>query len=458
MTKGRVLLAAAMALSVCCTSCGFTQQREATGDTGAKGSVSKAISAHPANPYYFQDAKGNPVWVAGDSTGAFSTYKYDYVSSFDTLKAHGLNFMRVWVCKGRECGPDGDIVFHVAYQRTGPGKALDGRPKFDLTKFDPAFFKRLKAVCQAAKDRGIFLQLILLDAWNIKRKDRFNLNVCNIENNINGVDADINNDGDAIDEGEYCSLTNKKVLEVQKAFIKKVIDEVNHFDNIIFEIANENYYSKEWELALCDYVKECEKDKPVKHLVMPQDLPNHDYQNIKTWNISRLHSELIKARNLKQPLIWCTDGIGVPDDDASVRKAIWTVFTSGGHADILDGSLGSDGKHPTRQEMRAQYGHLVKFVKGVRFWEMAPDDALVKSGVAYAMASDKELVAFLPSGGKVTLDLAKLKGTLKARWYNPRDGKFGQEFNVAASKQTDFASPDEQDWALYISGQEQARP
>lgn len=418
---------------------------------GTEGkSGTSALAVHQSSPYYFQDAEGNPVWIAGDSDGVFSDYKYDYIRSFDTLKANGLNFMRVWVCKGRECGPDGDTVFHVAYQRTGPGKALDGRPKFDLNKFDPAFFERLKDVCQAAKDRGIYLQLILLDAWNIKRADRFNLNVCNVENNINGVDADVNKDGDAIDEGEYCSLTNKPVFEVQKALIRKVIDEVSHFDNIIFEIANENYYSAEWELALCSYVKECEKNKPFKHLVMPMDLPNHDYQGIKTWDLPKLHSELMKARNLKQPLIWCTDGIGVPEDD-KVRKAIWTVFTSGGHTDILDGSLGR-GANPTgRREIRTQYAHLVKFVKGVRFWEMTPDDAFIKAGIAYAMASDEELVGFIPSGGKVTFDLSKMSGNLKARWYNTRDGKFESEFSVDASPGVEVTAPNDSDWAIYIS-------
>ena len=371
------------------------------------------------------------------------------INAFDTLKANGLNFMRIWVCKGRECGPDQDVVFYVAYKRTGPGLALDGRPKFDLNKFDPAFFERLKAVCQAAKDRGITLQLILLDAWNIKRSDRFNLNVCNVNNNINGVNADINNDGDAIDEGEYCSLTNKPVLAVQKALIKKVIDEVNHFDNIIFEVANENYYSEEWELALCDYVKECEKSKPLKHLVMPQDLPNHDYKGIKTWNLSRLHSELMKARNLKQPLIWCTDGIGQPDDD-TFRKAIWTVFTSGGHADYLDGSLSYDGKRPTRHEMRRQYSYLVKFVNSVRFWEMTPSDLLVRDGNAYAIASDRQLVAFLPAGGKATLDLSGLKAPLRAHWYNTREDKYEQDFTLEASKDAQVSAPNDADWALLV--------
>jgi len=437
---------AALAMLICA---GAMQAAATPGSTGA-------LAPLKSNPYYFQDAKGKPVWVAGDSTGAFSSYEFDYATCFDTLKANGLNFCRTWVCKGRECSPDGKVTFYLAYQRPGPGIAKDGKPKCDLTKFNPAFFERLKAVCQAAKDRGIYLHLILLDAWNIKNKAPFGVNVYNLENNINGVDADVNKDGDAKDPGEFCSLTNTGVLNVQKAFIKKVIDEVNHFDNIIFEIANENYYSKEWELYLCDYVKLCEKGKPVKHMVMPKDLPHHDYADIKTWNLPKLHAELLKARNLKQPLIWCTDGIGEPDD-STVRKAVWTVFTSGGHADYLDSSLSELGKNPTRPEMRAQYGYVAAFVKKLRFWEMTPDDGLVKSGSAYAIASKNELVAFLPSGGEVTLDLTKMNGKLSARWFDPRTGKYNKESQINGGGLSKFKAPDETDWALLVRKQGTAK-
>ena len=103
-----------------------------------------------------------------------------------------------------------------------------------------------------------------------------------------------------------------------------------------------------------------------------------------------------------------------------------------------------------RAVIHKQIDHMAAFVKKIKPWEMTPDDTLVKSGTAFALVSDKELAAYLPSGGSATLDLAKLTGTLKARWYNPLDGKFGEAFKVQGGGQVEFKAPDDRDWALLI--------
>jgi hypothetical protein len=36
--------------------------------------------------------------------------------------------------------------------RSGPGPANDGKPKFDLTRFDPEYFDRLRSRVIAARD------------------------------------------------------------------------------------------------------------------------------------------------------------------------------------------------------------------------------------------------------------------------------------------------------------------
>ena len=406
---------------------------------GARGPKSGALAIHPTNPYYFQDSSGNPLWLVGNSMNCFSDYNYDYITYFNTLQAKGLNFSRTWVSKEREClDTSGSVVFYFAFQRPGPGTAQDGKLKCDLTKYNASFFTRLRAVCQAAKDRGIFLQLIFLDAWNNKRTDRFIVSAYNVLNNINGVDADVNNDGDAIDDGEFFSTSNTGVYNTQKAFIAKVIDETNQYDNILYEIANENAYSASWDQALCDYAQSYEAGKPKQHLVMPEQMPNHGYGDIKTFTLSQLHKNLLNARSLGQPLIWCTDGEGQPDD-ATVRKAMYSVYVSGGHADY-------DGTSFTTDQML----YLKTFAYSCKFWEMTPSNSLVTSGGAYAMASNKEMAAYFYNGGTATLNLTKLKGKLSARWYNPLDGKFGEAFKVQGGGQVEFKAPGEGDWALLV--------
>jgi hypothetical protein len=395
---------------------------------------------------------------------------YDYQAMFDTLKANGLNFARVWVWWGCEAFPEPINRLNVnPYLRPGPGNASDGKPKYDLTRFDPAFFRRLRAVCVAAQERGVFLQLTLFDAWMIKHPHLWRLHAYHRDNNVNGVDGDPRNTGRGTDgEQGFCSLGNQKVLEAQKAFIRQVVDAVNDFDGVFFEIANENSYNAEWESNLCRFIHDCEKSKPKQHLAMPVDLPNHDYGGIKTYDLGRLHANLLKARALNQPLLFDTDGIGYPED-ATVRKAAWTAFVSGGHVSYLDDSLQIGSEHQgdfqgsRRATLRQQLGYLARFTRQVRFWEVQPDGALVvgngrRAVPCFAMASANELVAYLPDGGGVTLDLSNLKGALTTRWFNPRDGKFGEAFQVEGGDKREFQAPDGNDWVLYLRSGKRADP
>jgi len=411
-----------------------------------------------ANPHYFQTAEGLPVVLVGDYTwGTFSGVDYDSNAMFDTLRANGLNFARVWVWWGCEEFPEEyDGVHFSPYLRTGPGKANDGKLKYDVAKFNPEFFQRLRNVCKGAMDRGVFLQLTVFDAWMIKHEELWRLHAYHRDNNINGVDGDPGNTARGTDGMRgFCSMGNPKVLETQKALLRKVVDMVNGFDNIFFEIANENYYNAEWEKHLCEFIHEYEKNKPKQHLVMPLDLPNHGHGGIKTWDVQRLHAAIVEARGLNQPVIFDSDGIGSPEDEI-VRKAAWTAFVSGGHVDYLDPSLqvGSlhkgDFKGSRRESLRRQLGFLAGFTKQVAFWEMRPKDAMVRAGEALAFSSPEEVVAYLPKGGKVTLDLGGLQGPLTARWFDPRKGEWGKAFEAQTARESEFSAPSDEDWVLHL--------
>ncbi len=54
------------------------------------------------------------------------------------------------------------------WSRTGPGKALDGKPKFDLRQFNDDYFTRLRERVKAAGDRGIYVAVMLFEGWGIQ--------------------------------------------------------------------------------------------------------------------------------------------------------------------------------------------------------------------------------------------------------------------------------------------------
>ena len=252
------------------------------------------------------------------------------------------------------------------------------------------------------------------------------------------------------DYWEIENALDPKALEFQKAYIRKLVDTVNDFDNIYLEIANENYYSREWELHLCDFIKESEKSLPKRHLTMPRDLLSHS-DVVQEWDPVMVHAGMLAKRGLKQPLIFDTDWIINPNDD-EVRKAMWSAVLSGGHFSYMDDSLPfciPPGKDK-RPELHKQIDYLAAFVKHINPWEMPPDDGLVRSGRAFAMASGTTLAAYLPNGVAVTLDLATIAGALSARWYDPREGVFREAVQLQGGGPLELKPPDDQDWALLI--------
>src|SRR5215210_738009 len=72
----------------------------------------------------------------------------DYDAYLKFLQAHGHNFIRLWRWEQFRSQAAGGN-FHLCmtpqpWPRTGPGSASDGKPKFDLSTFDAAYFDRLR--------------------------------------------------------------------------------------------------------------------------------------------------------------------------------------------------------------------------------------------------------------------------------------------------------------------------
>ncbi|MBI4326976.1 MAG: hypothetical protein HY674_17180 [Chloroflexi bacterium] len=416
------------------------------------------LSIHPVTPHYFQAPDGKPAVLIGDYTwGTFSDVDFDFEAQFDALQTNGLNFARVWLWWGCEQFPPPDDHRHVEpFLRPGPGQANDGRPKYDLGRFNAAFFQRLRDLCAAARRRGLFLQLITVDAWMLKHPHLWKLHAFHRDNNINGVDGDPRNTGKGTDgEQGFCSMKNPKALEFQKAYLRKLAETVSGFDNVLIEIANENYYGAEWERHLCEFIREQERGGRRQHLLMPLDLPSHS-SVVQKWDPKTIHAALLEKRSLRQPLIFDTDWI-INQNDAQVRRAMWTAVLSGGHFNYMDDSLpfrlAAPSSKPVpdqRANLHRQIGYMALFVKRLKPWTMQPSDAWVKSGQAFALASTNELAAYLPAGGRVTLDLIRIRGRCNAAWFNPRAGGFSESVKVDGGALREFTAPDGHDWALLL--------
>ena len=417
------------------------------------------VRIDPANPYYFLDTKGKPLMLIGDYTWeTFSGVSSDYDKFFKSLKSRGLNLARVWLWWGCEELPSGnsfpaDKKLHIEpFLREGPGIANDGRSRYNLDKFNPVFFERLTDFCKVADKNGINLQLMMMDAWMIKHDYLWKLNAFNAANNVNGVDGDPAKTTRGTDKKNgFCSMGNPGAMKFQKAYIRKVVETVNSFKKLYFEIANENYYSEEWELTLCDYIKELEKSMPNQHMTIRRDFPSHSYV-IQKWDPATVHKGIMDKRYMKVPLLFDTDWI-INENDDQVRKAMWSAVASGGHFSYMDDAMDfypDSVFQDKRAALHRQIDIMAGLMKKLKPWKMIPDDSLVKSGLVFVMAGDEKLFAYLPAGGSVTINIPGNKAKISTEWYDPLTGKLIPGIEKISAGETVFTAPDKNDWALIV--------
>jgi hypothetical protein len=472
-----ICLLVVLSFSAAFLTIGIPQARQAEAESAlpiALAPGEQPIGIDPSDPHKFF-YKGEAIYLIGiypqiaAVTNGDTNEKYDYVAFLDTLASHGANFFRSMFAMGpdrRSSWPLGQYTL-TPWQRTGPGTTNDGGLKFDLYKYNEANFLQWDGILTQADARGIIAQMTILDCWSIKENDHYgwgwDYNPFNGDNNVNGIDG---TDSSGVGNDGFTDLSRANVIDAQKALIRQVVDRYSPvYSNLIYEIANENYYSREWELDLADYLTQYEQSQGYpRHLVMPRDLPNHDFDigpdpyggRIKTYDPHEINQGMEALWALSQPLISDSDGLehGLAADPFG--KWYWAAFTSGGFADYLTPDL---TEHPNGSSLSEQLGrlsYLSDFVSETGYANLSPSDSLVVAGNGFLLANQSdEYVVYAPSGGTLTINLsaAGTGSTLSSRWYNPRSGVFNPETIVEGGGNVTFTAPSSQDWALYIKGE-----
>lgn len=466
-----------------------------------------------ANPRYFADGSGRIVLLVGDHTWSNLQDNgpgelpapFDYDRYLDFLAAHHVNFFRLWAWEQARWAPwttSDDYYFFPGpvYRRTGPGVALDGRPKFDLRQLYPAYFERLRARVQQAGERGIYVSIMLFNGWaidnahsSLRRGNAWHGHPFNRQNNINGVDGDPNgNDGGE----ETHQLLVPAVTAYQEEYVRRVIDSVNDLDNVLFEISNESYAnSKQWQYHMIDFVHAYEAGKPQRHPVgMSQyqwpgsnaELFASPAEWIAPWQ------ELPDSAYRDDPPV--TDGrkVVIVDTDhlwgiGGDRSWAWRAFLRGAQPSFMDGydgasvgcgapapfdvrtaSLRDIAKDLLRRQARpegwqpdaAQWVSLRRNLGYIRDWadridlaRMRPRPELASTG--YCLAAPEAdpaeyLIYVMDSRVPVAVDLRYTAGRLMAEWFDPGTGRRLSGQPVDGGARQVLASPFQEDSVLYL--------
>jgi hypothetical protein len=435
------------------------------------------LSVSSANPRYFADTTGRIVYLTGshtwlnfqDSGGAFPPPAFDYTAYLDWLTARHHNFFRLWLweeARWTSETSDNNYWFNPGppYQRTGPGNALDGHLRFDVTKLEQAYFDRLRQRAQDAGNRGFYVSVMLFDGWSVAnlggQMNPWMGHPFNSANNINGTNGDPNGTGDG---QEIHTLDHAAITTLQDAYVRKVVDTVNDLDNVLYEICNEcNSGSETWQYHVINLIKSYELTKPKRHPVgMTVEWPGGDngelFASPADWvspNSDYAATPLTSAPS--KVILSDTDHVcGVCKDG----DWVWRSFMNGVNPifmDVYDGAgygTGAAGRDPNAPEAiaaRRAMGQTRTFADRVPLAGMRPQPTLSSTG--FAQAGGSAYLAYRPSGSaNLTLNLTSTPGTLAFQWLNVATDTIVAGGSVMGGASRVFSPPFSGPAVLYVN-------
>jgi len=464
------------------------------------------IQLHPENPKYFL-FRGKPLVLvsASEHYGSVLNRAFDFEKYLKDAARHKMTMTRTFLLyrelqsarnPSSPCKPESPD-FIAPFPRTGPGKARDGEPIYDLDQWNPEYFDRLHRFLDSASAKGIVVELTLFS--NTYADNIWALNPFRAKNNKQGIGN--------IEWPEYISMRDKEVLRRQESYARKIIQETSQYDNIYYEICNEpgggvaGHVSADEVDQWQEYIARAVRDEMHRlgrvHLISGQQafhyeqrffpydksfsgdlldivnvhpLPNTSYRGTAYQLGNFMSKELMLAEFAaftravfaeKKPVVHDEDNAASLYRDTAGwtihRKRAWTALLNGAHYDYIDFSItvGSEAGTPaSRAAIRSWMQHLSEFMRSFDFiharpatkWIVKKPEHVVVSGLAVAdrdyiayLADDRELTS--PDAGQALggkLELALPAGRFAVSLYSPESGEYAPAMAIEGGRTVDL--------------------
>jgi hypothetical protein len=431
----------------------------------------KPITLHPDNPHYFL-FRGKPALLitSAEHYGAVLNLDFDYRKYLDTLARDGLNNTRTF--SGAYVEPLG--AFKITRNTLAPDKGRficpwarsdtpgypNGGSKFDLTKWDVEYFKRLQDFVTHAGRRGVVVEYTFFCPFY--EESQWKLSPQNAANNVNSV-------GSVARTNVYTLDKHGGLLAVHEALVRKVVAELKDFDNVMYEICNEPYFggvTTEWQHYIADVIVDAEKDFPRKHLIT-QNIANgkakiqKPHPAVSVFNFHYAHPPDTVAMNYHLNKVIGDNETGFRGtNDLPYRVEAWEfILAGGGLYNNLDYSFVAgheDGTfvYPDSQPgggnpaFRRQIKILKDFIHSFNFLRMEPLKSAVETvaldgshsarvlaepNKAYAIyigpKDPRAAVKERPRESQATIALELPAGSYRSEWVNTLTGKIDKREN-----------------------------
>jgi Protein of unknown function (DUF4038)/Putative collagen-binding domain of a collagenase len=413
-----------------------------------------------SNRRYLVDQRGRPFMIVGDSPQAMigNLTLQDAATFIADRKAAGFNSLLVdLLCaKYTGCRDDGSTIDGVK-PFTTPG---------DLSTPNPAYFARAETFIRLAAGAGmvVFLDPIETGGWL----------------------GTLKSNGPAKDYayGQFLSRRFKalsNIVWMNGNDFQSWSDPAD--DAVVLAVARgiRSVVKSQLQTIELNYLVSASLDDPRWQPVVGLDA---------AYTYSPTYAEVLKEYNRKPfvPVFMVEAGYEFEQNISAVSYGNPATLRRQEYWSMLSGATGQFyGNHYTWQFAdgwkenldtpgSTQIGYLVKLFSGRPWYKLVPDQAhkLVSAGygtpsstgdvdssdyVTTAATRDGTLaISYLPAGGTISVELARLAGPVKAQWYDPSNGTYkpvaGSPF--PSSGRVDFTSPGKNaggdtDWVLVLT-------
>lgn len=421
--------------------------------TSASAFAARApLALHPDNPHYFL-FRGKPAVIvtSGEHYGAVLNLDFDFVRYLDALAKDGLNNTRTW--SGAYCEAPGNFNitsntlaplpgrFVAPWARSDQPGYANGGNKFDLSRWDDAYFRRLKEFLAHASRRGVIVEMNLFCPFY--EDSMWRLSPMNAANNVNSV-------GSVSRTNVYTLDRHGGLLAVQEAMVRKIVTELRDFDNLYYEICNEPYFggvTLAWQHHIAEVIAETERGLGVRHLIS-QNVANDKakvtdpHPAISIFNFHYASPPETVAMNYALNKVIGDNETGFKGtNDLHYRREGWQFLLAGGAlynnldysfvAGFENGTFVYPAKAPGggNPEFRRQMKVLKEFINSFDFIRMKPDRSIIKAGLpekatAYALVEvGKQYAVYLAGGSQANLQIELPEGRYTAEWVNTKTSR-----------------------------------
>ncbi len=436
------------------------------------------VRLHPSNQRYLL-YRGKPFLVvtSAEHYGAVLNPDFDFRRYLAALERDGMNYTRIFTGSYVEIpgsfgiarntlAPDGGRFLPPWTRSDTPGYAGGGN-KFDLDRWNPDYFGRLREFIDEAGRRGILVEVTFFSSHY--REEHWKHSPFHPNNNVNSTTA-------LADYKLINTLDNGNILARQEAMVRRIVRELNEFDNVIYEMQNEpwadrsvmadviNPYLPEpqrdrwpnsvdladaaslgWQKRVAAWIADEQATLPNKHLIA-QNYCNFRHpvpleELLPVVSIINFHYAWPEAvwwnAGLNKVINYDESGFIGSSDDA-YREQAWRFLLAGGGAfNNLDYSFTAGHEDGTDTEpngpgggspaLRRQLRILREFLEALPFTEMDPDFRTIRRapGVVPTVLSapGKAYALYLAGEGRASLLADLPEGSYRAEWIDPKNGQ-----------------------------------